>query len=157
DVAGVELGGALKNPIAVAAGISDGLGFGNNTKAALITRGLAEMTRLGRACGADPATFAGLSGLGDLVATCQSPMSRNYRLGVALGKGLALPEALAGIGQVVEGVPTTAAACVLAERHGVEMPITGELRQVLYDGKPPLDGVTSLMSRAFRGEIAEHA
>jgi glycerol-3-phosphate dehydrogenase (NAD(P)+) len=110
DVTGVELGGALKNPVAIAAGISDGLGFGNNTKAALITRGLAEMTRLGVAAGAAAATFAGLSGLGDLVATCASPLSRNYRLGVALGQGDSLPSALARLGQVAEGVPTTEAA-----------------------------------------------
>lgn len=152
DVLGVEFGGALKNPIAVAAGISDGLGFGQNTKAALITRGLAEMTRLGRAAGARAMTFAGLSGLGDLVATCQSPMSRNYRLGNALGRGAGLEDALRELGQVAEGVPTCEAACLLAARLGVEVPITAELREVLFRGKPPFDAVSSLMTRDFREE-----
>jgi glycerol-3-phosphate dehydrogenase (NAD(P)+) len=155
DVTGVELGGALKNPVAIAAGISDGLGFGNNTKAALITRGLAEMTRLGCAAGGQSATFAGLSGLGDLVATCGSPLSRNYRLGIALGQGAALDEALVRLGQVAEGVPTAAAACALAARLGVELPITAELGQVLFHEKPPLTAVTSLMTREFRGEAGD--
>lgn len=152
DVTGVELGGALKNPVAIAAGISDGLGFGSNTKAALITRGLAEIGRLGRAAGAEARTFAGLSGLGDLVVTCHSPLSRNYRLGRALGEGSSLEEALAALGQVAEGVPTCEAACLLAARLGVEMPITSELRLVLAHGKSPLDAVSSLMARAFRDE-----
>ena len=152
DVTGVELGGALKNPIALAAGISDGLGFGQNTKAALLTRGLAEMTRLGVAAGAQAATFAGLSGLGDLVATAHSPLSRNYRLGLALGRGQPLASALADLGHVAEGVPTTEAACRLAERLGVEIPITAELRRVLFEGRSPRDAVAALMTRAFREE-----
>lgn len=152
DVTGVELGGALKNPIALAAGISDGLGFGQNTKAALLTRGLAEMTRLGVAAGAQAATFAGLSGLGDLVATAHSPLSRNYRLGLALGRGQPLATALADLGHVAEGVPTTEAACRLAERLGVEIPITAELRRVLFEGRSPREAVIALMTRAFREE-----
>lgn len=152
DVAGVELGGALKNPVAVAAGISDGLGFGNNTKAGLLTRGLAEITRLGVAAGGRPETFSGLSGLGDLLATATSPLSRNYRLGLALGRGATLPEALAALHQVAEGVPTTLAACRLAARLGVEVPIIEALRGVLYDGRPVAEAVAELMTRPPRGE-----
>jgi glycerol-3-phosphate dehydrogenase (NAD(P)+) len=155
DVIGVELGGALKNPIALAAGISDGLGYGNNSKAALVTRGLAEMTRLGVACGAQAATFAGLSGLGDLVATCSSPLSRNYRLGQALARGLTLDQGLDELGQVAEGVPTSQAAVLLAERFGVELPITAELRRVLFEGKSPRQGVAALMAREYRGESGD--
>ncbi len=155
DVTGVELGGALKNPIAIAAGISDGLGHGQNSKSALITRGLAEMTRLGVACGARAATFAGLSGLGDLVATCESPLSRNYRLGLALGQGVPVADALAAIGQVVEGIPTSEAACRLAGRHGVELPITEALRRVLFERCPPREEVAALMRRQFLDESGD--
>jgi glycerol-3-phosphate dehydrogenase (NAD(P)+) len=155
DVIGVELGGALKNPIAVAAGINDGLAYGQNSKAALITRGLAEMTRLGVACGARPVTFAGLSGLGDLVATCDSPLSRNYRLGRALANGLTLDAALAELGQVAEGVPTASAAVLLAARVGVELPITAELRRVLFEGRSPQTAVAALMAREYRGESGD--
>lgn len=152
DVTGVELGGALKNIIAVGAGISDGLGYGDNTKAALITRGLAEMVRLATACGARPETLYGISGLGDLVATCGSPLSRNHTLGVRLGRGEKLAEILAAMDQVAEGVPTTDAACHLARVTGVEMPITAEMYAVLYQDKPPAAAVAALMGRPPRRE-----
>lgn len=147
DVAGVELGGALKNPIALAAGISDGLGFGNNTKATLLTRGLAEMTRLGAAAGGRPATFAGLSGLGDLIATAHSPLSRNYRLGLALGRGAPRAEAESALGHVAEGVPTTAAAHALALRLGVAAPILAALHAILFAGGEVTAGVAALLAR----------
>lgn len=152
DVVGVELGGALKNPIALAAGITDGLDLGANARASLLTRGLAEMTRLGVAAGARAATFSGLSGLGDLVATAHSPLSRNYRLGVALGKGEPLGSALAALGQVAEGVPTSAAACRLAAALGVELPIVQALRDVLYQGLALPAAVAGLLSRPYRDE-----
>lgn len=152
DVAGVELGGALKNPIAIAAGISDGLGYGNNTKAGLLTRGLAEITRLGTAAGARPATFSGLSGVGDLLTTAYSPLSRNYRVGLALGQGDTLLHAAAALHQVAEGVPTTEAACLLAERLSVEIPILLELRRILFEGAPVKEAVERLMTRPFRDE-----
>jgi glycerol-3-phosphate dehydrogenase (NAD(P)+) len=152
DVIGVEMGGALKNPVAIAAGISDGLGFGDNTKASLLTRGLAEMTRLGTAAGARRETFSGLSGLGDLLATAHSPLSRNYRLGLALGRGDTLDHAREALHQVAEGVPTTAAACRLARRLGVDVPIIDELQRVLYEGKPVAEAVSILMSRPYRDE-----
>lgn len=154
DLTGVELGGALKNIIAIAAGMSDGLGFGDNTKAALITRGLAEMARLAVACGARPETLMGLSGLGDLVATCTSDLSRNYRLGRWIGEGQAFSSALAALGQVAEGVPTTAAARRLATQRGVETPITDEVYRILYEDADPRDAVASLMSRRFKDELA---
>jgi glycerol-3-phosphate dehydrogenase (NAD(P)+) len=154
DLAGVELGGALKNVIAIAAGISDGLGFGDNTKAAIITRGLAEMARLAMSCGARPETLMGLSGLGDLVATCASGLSRNYRLGRSIGAGEDLAAARAALGQVAEGVPTTAAARRLALARGVETPITDEVFRVLYENADPRDAVASLMSRRFKDELA---
>lgn len=153
DVIGVELAGALKNVIALAAGISDGLGFGDNAKAALMTRGLAEIARLGVALGAHPLTFAGLAGLGDLVATCSSPLSRNRSAGQALAQGRPLPEILSGTRQVVEGVPTTAAACTLARRHGVEMPIAEAMRRVLYEGLPPRLAAEALLARAPVSEL----
>ena len=152
DVAGVELGGALKNPIALAAGISDGLGFGNNTKATLLTRGLAEMTRLGTAAGGAPSTFAGLSGLGDLLATAHSPLSRNYRLGLALGQGESLLSAQEALGHVAEGVATTSAACTLAHQLQIEVPILRELEDVLFRGKAPAEAVGALMNRPHRDE-----
>jgi glycerol-3-phosphate dehydrogenase (NAD(P)+) len=152
DLTGVELGGALKNVIAIAAGISDGLGFGDNTKAALITRGLAEMARLATACGARPETLMGLSGLGDLVATCASGLSRNHRLGQRIGQGQDLPTALAALGQVAEGVATAAAARRLAAHHGVEVPIADAVYTVLYESADPRSAVASLMARRFRDE-----
>ncbi|MCC6442880.1 MAG: NAD(P)-dependent glycerol-3-phosphate dehydrogenase [Armatimonadetes bacterium] len=152
DVVGVELGGSLKNIIAIAAGIGDGLGYGNNTKATLMTRGLAEMTRLGVASGANPQTFLGLAGVGDLVATCASPLSRNWKVGDALGRGLPMEEALASTGQVAEGVPTTRAACRLAEKAGVDMPITAALYRILYENTPLRTAIADLMSREGREE-----
>jgi glycerol-3-phosphate dehydrogenase (NAD(P)+) len=152
DVTGVELGGALKNVIAIAAGIVDGLGYGHNTVAALITRGLAEMTRLAVALGARPDTLYGLAGLGDLVLTCTGALSRNRRIGHALGAGRSLADALAELNMVAEGVRTTMAACALAEAAGVEMPIAQQMRAVLYEGKPPRDGVEELMLRSLKRE-----
>jgi glycerol-3-phosphate dehydrogenase (NAD(P)+) len=152
DVIGVELGGALKNVIAIAAGIVDGLGYGHNTVAALITRGLAEMSRLAVALGARPDTLSGLAGLGDLVLTCTGALSRNRRLGHALGAGHSVGEALAELHMVAEGVRTTQAACALAERAGVEMPIAQQMRAVLYEGKPPREGVDELMLRTLKRE-----
>jgi glycerol-3-phosphate dehydrogenase (NAD(P)+) len=152
DVAGVELGGALKNIIAIGAGINDGLGFGDNTKAALMTRGLVEMVRLGTALGAKAATFFGLSGLGDLVATCASRHSRNWTVGHRLARGERLEEILGSMDMVAEGVPTTEAAMRLASERRTEMPITQEVYRVLFEGKSPEDGVRDLMSRAFRDE-----
>ncbi|OUM92992.1 MAG: glycerol-3-phosphate dehydrogenase [Firmicutes bacterium ZCTH02-B6] len=148
DVTGVELGGALKNVIAIAAGLSDGLGMGHNARAALITRGLAEIGRLGAAMGADPLTFAGMSGLGDLVLTCTSDLSRNRRAGIAIAQGKTVGEAVAAIGSTVEGIPTTRAAHTLAEKYGVEMPITAEVYRVLYEGERPEVGMERLMTRA---------
>jgi glycerol-3-phosphate dehydrogenase (NAD(P)+) len=152
DVIGVELGGALKNVIAVGAGISDGLGYGDNSKAALITRGLAEMIRLAVASGAQAETLYGISGLGDLVATCGSPLSRNHTLGVRLGRGEPLAPILASMHEVAEGVPTTEAAQHLGQSLGVEMPITREMYAVLYENKPPVDAVAALMARPHREE-----
>jgi glycerol-3-phosphate dehydrogenase (NAD(P)+) len=147
DVVGVELGGSLKNVIALAAGIADGLALGDNAKAGIITRGLAEMTRLGVAAGADAATFAGLAGTGDAIATCYSPLSRNRRCGEAIGRGASVAEAIASAGGVVEGIEATAAACTLAERYGVDMPIAEGLRAVLFDGAPPLRAIANLLER----------
>jgi glycerol-3-phosphate dehydrogenase (NAD(P)+) len=152
DVVGVELGGALKNIIAIAAGILDGLGFGHNTAAALITRGLAEITRLAVARGARPDTLSGLAGLGDLVLTCTGELSRNRRLGQALGSGQELGPALAGLRMVAEGVRTTVAACALAEEAGVEMPIAEQMRAVLHEGRPPREAVEALMLRTLKRE-----
>ncbi len=156
DVLGVELGGVLKNIIAIGAGISDGLGFGDNTKAALITRGLAEMTRLGVALGARAETFRGLSGMGDLVATCAGRKSRNHRLGYELARGRELEEVLADMApQVAEGVETTRAALRLASSVGVEMPIAAAVHGVLFEGLRPHDAVRSLMTRSWRDELEE--
>jgi glycerol-3-phosphate dehydrogenase (NAD(P)+) len=151
DVVGVELGGALKNVIAIAAGIIDGLGYGHNTIAALITRGLAETTRLAVALAARPDTLAGLAGLGDLVLTCTGGLSRNRRLGQALGSGKTLAEATS-TKTVAEGVRTTVAACELARRAGVEMPIAFQMRAVLYEDKPPRQAVDELMLRRLKRE-----
>ena len=150
DVIGVELGGALKNVIAIAAGIIDGLGYGHNTEAALITRGLAEITRLAVALGARPDTLAGLAGLGDLVLTCTGALSRNRTVGQRLGRGAALAEACAGMHP--EGVRTTLAACSLAEGRGIEMPIARQMKAVLYEGKPAREAVDDLMLRSLKRE-----
>ncbi len=152
DIIGVELGGALKNVIAVAAGISDGVGFGDNTKAALMTRGLVEITRLGTALGANSLTFAGLSGMGDLMVTCMSRHSRNRYLGEQIGQGRSLEDVLAGMVQVAEGVRTTQSVADLSARHGVEMPISAEVNQVLFEGKPPKEAVRDLMTRDSKVE-----
>lgn len=154
DVMGVELGGALKNVIALAAGVSDGLGFGYNTRAALITRGLAEMNRMGQALGANPATFAGLAGMGDLVLTCTGDLSRNRTVGMELGRGRTLAEILAGMKMVAEGVKTTLSAYQLACRLGVDMPITEQMYRILYENKDPRQAVTDLMLRGLKAEAA---
>jgi glycerol-3-phosphate dehydrogenase (NAD(P)+) len=153
DRLGVELGGALKNVIAVAAGIADGLGLGHNTRAALITRGLAEMVRLGRAMGADPRTFSGLSGMGDLVLTCTGGLSRNRTVGVQLAEGKKLAAIVAGTHTVAEGINTARVALALAERHQVDMPIVRAVCAVLFDGKEPARAVSELMERAARHEL----
>jgi len=152
DVAGVQLGGAIKNVIAIAAGISDGLGFGANARAALITRGLAELTRLGVALGGRPATFMGLTGAGDLILTCTDNTSRNRRLGIGLGEGRPLPAMLATIGQEVEGVATARELHNLSEKHGVDMPITEQVYRVLYEDLPPQAAVEALLSREPKSE-----
>jgi glycerol-3-phosphate dehydrogenase (NAD(P)+) len=155
DVLGVEVGGALKNIIALGAGLTEGLGFGDNTKAALMTRGLAEITRLGVKMGANPQTFAGLAGIGDLVVTCTSKHSRNWRAGYMLGQGKALPEVLKSMEMVVEGVKTTKAAHELARYYEVSMPITDALYEVLFDDKAPIEAVNDLMGRVKTHEIEE--
>jgi glycerol-3-phosphate dehydrogenase (NAD(P)+) len=152
DVVGVELGGALKNVIAIAAGIVDGLQLGDNTKAALMTRGLAEMSRLGEAFGAQRETFAGLSGLGDLMVTCMSRHSRNRSLGEAIGKGETLSEVLARTEMVVEGVETTRSALALAQTVGMELPITEQVEQILFKQTEPRHAVARLMQRAAKAE-----
>ena len=152
DVIGVELGGALKNVIALCAGISDGLGYGDNTKAALITRGMAEMSRLGVAMGADAATFAGLSGIGDLIVTGTSTLSRNHTAGTLLGQGLSLEETLKKVHMVVEGVNTATAAYELAKKYGDTTPIIDQANAVLYQGVNPRDAVNNLMTRQKKSE-----
>ncbi|WP_256757273.1 NAD(P)H-dependent glycerol-3-phosphate dehydrogenase [Cohnella sp. WQ 127256] len=157
DVIGVETAGAIKNIIALGAGLSDGLGFGDNAKAALITRGLAEIARLGAAMGANPLTFAGLAGVGDLIVTCTSQHSRNWRAGSMLAQGLPLNEVLERMGMVVEGVRTTKAAHVLSDQYHVEMPITDQLYAVLFEGLSPEKAVGALMGRVRTHEIEEIA
>jgi glycerol-3-phosphate dehydrogenase (NAD(P)+) len=152
DLRGVELGGSLKNVIAIAAGIIDGAGLGDNTKAALMTRGIAEITRLGCALGADERTFAGLSGIGDLMVTCMSHHSRNRHVGVEIGKGRKLKEILADMVMVAEGVATTQSAYELAQKTGVEVPITTEVYRILFDDKDPLAACYDLMTRDPKGE-----
>lgn len=152
DVTSVELGGALKNVIAISAGITEGLRFGHNSIAALITRGLAELTRLGVARGGRPLTFAGLSGMGDLVLTCTGGLSRNRAVGIALGQGKSIDQILSEMKMVAEGVKTTPAARALAARVGVEMPITEQVYQVLYEGKDPSTVAEGLMSRQLKDE-----
>ncbi|MCE2469487.1 MAG: NAD(P)-dependent glycerol-3-phosphate dehydrogenase [Dehalococcoidia bacterium] len=153
DLVGTELGGVLKNIVAIGSGVVHGLGMGDNARAALVNRGLAEMTRLGVAAGASPLTFAGLAGMGDLIATCYSPLSRNHRLGIELGRGKPLDEALAALGgQVAEGVNATRAALDMAARLGVEMPIAQVTGRVLFEGMSPREAAAALMSRAPRAE-----
>jgi glycerol-3-phosphate dehydrogenase (NAD(P)+) len=147
DFIGVQLGGAVKNVVAIAAGIADGIGFGANARTALITRGLAEMTRLGLALNAEPATFMGMAGLGDLVLTCTDNQSRNRRFGLALGQGSEVEQAITNIGQVVEGYRNTKEVYMLAQRHGVEMPIVEQVYQVLYLGKDAKLAAADLLSR----------
>lgn len=153
DVVGVELGGALKNVIAIAAGICDGLGLGSNARSALITRGLAEMTRLGTALGASAVTFSGLAGLGDLVLTCTGDLSRNRSLGLALAAGGTVRDYQEGTRAVAEGVRTTAAAVRLARSRGVEMPIAEQVHRILYEGSPPRQALAELMARDPRREF----
>lgn len=153
DIIGVELAGALKNIIAIAAGVCDGLGFGDNAKAALLTRGLVEMVRFGTALGAERDTFFGLTGIGDLVTTCQSPFGRNRAVGEALGKGKKLEDIVAGMHGVAEGVATTRSVYELADRRSIDMPITSEIYHVLFDGKNPLQAVRDLMLRPYKGEM----
>ncbi len=152
DVVGVELGGAVKNVIAIAAGIADGLGFGANTRAALITRGLAEISRLGIALGARSETFAGLAGMGDLVLTCTGDLSRNRSVGIQLGQGRTLAAILGEMRMVAEGVKTTESTCLLAKKLGVEMPIAFKVNDILYHDRPARDAVIELMSRNLRAE-----
>jgi len=152
DVTGVELGGAVKNVIAIAAGVCAGFGLGHNSIAALITRGLAEMTRLGCALGGRRETLAGLAGLGDLVLTCTGTLSRNRSVGVELGKGRGLAEIQSGMRMVAEGVRTTAATMDLARRHKIEMPITEQMHAVLYENRPPKDAIRELMERRLKNE-----
>jgi len=155
DLVGVELGGALKNVIALGAGIAEGLGFGDNTKAALLTRGLTEIARLGVKLDANPLTFLGLTGVGDLIVTAMSPHSRNRRAGILIGQGYGLNETLDRVGMVVEGVNTTAVAKKLALIHQIEMPITEKTYQVLFEGLPPDVAVSQLMTRMKRHEVEE--
>lgn len=153
DVRGVELGGALKNVIALAAGMATGLGLGHNALAALITRGLAEITRLGLALGANPLTFAGLAGMGDLILTCTGELSRNRAVGIALGQGQSLSEILGSMAMVAEGVETARASHALAQRTGIEMPIVAEVYAVLFEGRNPADAVENLMLREPKAEL----
>jgi len=152
DVIGVELGGSVKNVIAIAAGVLEGLGFGYNTMAALLTRGLAEMTRLGTTLGSDPRTFSGLAGMGDLVLTCTGGLSRNRTLGVRLGKGEKLDDILKSAKTVAEGVKTAKAARELARKNNIEMPIVEEVYSILYEGKDPRQATKDLMGRTLKGE-----
>jgi glycerol-3-phosphate dehydrogenase (NAD(P)+) len=152
DVVGCELGGAVKNVIGLAVGIAHGMGLGDNAKASLITRGLAETTRLGLAMGADAHTFAGLAGLGDLAATCASPLSRNNTFGVNLGRGMTLEETMAVTRQVAEGVKSCVSVLDLAQRHGVDVPITETVVDIVHRGKPPLVALKELMGRSAKAE-----
>ncbi|WP_446040615.1 NAD(P)H-dependent glycerol-3-phosphate dehydrogenase [Streptomyces sp. SID1121] len=152
DVVGCELGGAVKNVIGLAVGIADGMGLGDNTKASLMTRGLAETTRLGLTMGADPQTFSGLAGMGDLIATCSSPLSRNHTFGTNLGRGMTLQETIAVTRQTAEGVKSCESVLDLARRHGVEMPLTETVVDIVHNGKPPLVALKELMSRSAKAE-----
>ena len=155
DMLGMELGASIKNVIALAAGMADGVGYGDNTKAALITRGIAEISRVGTAKGAQAETFAGLTGIGDLIVTCASMHSRNRRAGILIGKGATADEAAKEVGQVVEGVYSARAAMKLAEKYGVSMPIVEEVNQILFENKPAAEAVRSLMERDPVPELAE--
>ncbi|MEU2431255.1 MULTISPECIES: NAD(P)H-dependent glycerol-3-phosphate dehydrogenase [unclassified Streptomyces] len=152
DVVGCELGGAVKNVIGLAVGIADGMGLGDNTKGSLITRGLAETTRLGAVMGADPMTFSGLAGLGDLVATASSPLSRNHTFGINLGRGMTLQETIAATKQTAEGVKSCESVLDLGRRHGVDMPITETVVSIVHEGKPPVVALKELMSRPAKPE-----
>ena len=153
DVVGCEVAGALKNVMAIASGMADGMGFGDNTRAALITRGLAELSRLGIALGGDPLTFSGLAGMGDLVATCISKQSRNRFVGEQLGRGRTIEEITAEMNMVAEGVKTSSAVLELARRHDIEMPIAEQVVAVLYEGKAAADVIPALMSRSAKAEL----
>jgi glycerol-3-phosphate dehydrogenase (NAD(P)+) len=155
DLMGVQLGGALKNVMAIASGISDGMGFGTNTRAALITRGLAEMSRLGMRLGANPLTFAGLAGLGDLVLTCTGDLSRNRQVGLKLGQGQSIENILKETSMIAEGVKTTSSAYAMAEKYKVDMPITNQVYKVLYEGLDPKDAVNELLKRPPRQELMD--
>ena len=155
DVLGIETGAALKNVVALAAGIADGLGYGDNTKAALITRGMAEIARLGVAMGGKYQTYAGLSGIGDLIVTCASMHSRNRRAGILIGKGYSMEEAMKEVHMVVEGVYSAKAALTLSKKYGVPMPIVEQVNEVLFDGKPAKDAVSDLMLRDKRIENSD--
>ena len=152
DIKGVELGGALKNIMAIAAGISDGLGLGSNARAALITRGLKEMVRFGTACGAQEKTFYGLSGMGDLVLTCTGQLSRNRTVGFEIGSGNSPKQVLSGMTMVAEGVRTSRSVREFAKKEGIDMPITEQVYRILYEGRPPSDAVMELMSRRLKEE-----
>jgi glycerol-3-phosphate dehydrogenase (NAD(P)+) len=153
DVIGTELGGALKNVIAIGAGVADGLGFGHNARAALITRGLAEITRLAVSMGALPLTLAGLAGIGDLVLTCTGELSRNRTVGLKIGQGMSLEEIQSGMDMVAEGVRTALSAHELGKREGVDLPITDQVYEILYRGKEPRDAVRELMTRELKMEL----
>ena len=153
DVIGVQLGGALKNVIAIAAGASDGLGFGFNARAALITRALAEITRLGVSLGAQPLTFSGLAGLGDLIVTCTGDLSRNRMVGLKIAEGIAIDEIISSMKMIAEGIKTSQAAYKLAQKMGVEMPITTEVYHIIYEGKDPRRAVKDLMTRQLKEEL----
>ena len=155
DLTGTELGGALKNVIAIAAGAADGLKFGHNARAALITRGLAEITRLAVAMGANPLSLAGLAGMGDLVLTCTGDLSRNRMVGLKIGKGMGLKEITGGMDMVAEGIRTARSAYDLSRKIGVDMPITTQVYQILYEGKDPKEAVRELMTRELKAEL-EH-
>jgi glycerol-3-phosphate dehydrogenase (NAD(P)+) len=155
DLIGVEIGGTVKNVIAIAAGVSDGLGLGHNTRAAIITRGLAEVNRLATRLGADPLTVTGLAGMGDLVLTCTGELSRNRSVGLRLGKGEKLQDVLAGMTQVAEGVRNTVAVDDLARSLGIEMPITAQMRCLLFEGKSPHEAMVDLMTRHLKHEFRE--
>ena len=153
DIVGCELAGALKNVMAIAAGLVDGMGFGDNTKATMMTRGLAELTRLGVALGGDPFTFSGLAGMGDLVATCSSSHSRNHHVGTELGRGRRLDDVVAEMNMVAEGVKSSAVVCELGRAHGVEMPIADEVHAVCHEGRSAADALANLMQRQPRPEL----
>lgn len=155
DIIGVELGGSLKNVIAFGAGISDGLGYGDNAKAALMTRGIREIARLGEAMGAEISTFSGLSGIGDLIVTCTSMHSRNRRAGILIGQGKSFEDTLEEVGMVVEGIKTTESAYELSKFYNIEMPITEQIYQVIYNGVDPKEAVVRLMSRRKKNEMEE--